>query len=143
MEGLLLKRVSNDAVIPEGVNDSPSRRQNGLKFCAGITMALPPRSLTIVPTGWEIRLPDFCFGRIRLYNPSLTLLHRELEEQYFGPLQIAVENTSDETAYVIEGHPLFLLTVLSCRPMQFTVIDDFLNPNVVPDSTVNVDEPQI
>lgn len=136
MEGLLLKRVSNEAVLPEGVNENPLRQQNGLQFCAGLTIGLPPRSLTIVPTGWDIRLPDFCYGRLRLLNPSLSLLHPRLEDEYFGPLQVAVENTSDETIYILQGQPLFILTVLSFRPINYTVVENFLFPNV-PDSTVN------
>lgn len=131
METLQLQKLSIRASNPIGINEHAEGKKNGLQFYSSVTLTIPAGCIAVIPTGWEIALPKMSYGKIRLVSGiHLSLMNDALPEEYCGSMEILLQNNSNRTLYIIEGQPLFILTILSFKPMPFYIVNGLVNKDI-------------
>ena len=92
----------------------------GLDLSAAVDVTIQPGTVVVVPTGFAVEIPDgmvgLLFPRSSLHKRGLKLANSVgvVDAGYRGPLDMALENTSNEAVAVARGQRLCQLVVMKC-----------------------------
>jgi len=98
----------------------------------------------IIPTGWDIRFPDSSFGECRpseyLTSRRIKLINTYTTDGFTGSFEVLLQNDSDDDVTILEGAPIFTLTVLQYMSVDLAIVTgsfDMPMYEELPDSTQN------
>ena len=129
MEGIKIKKLRNDAVIP--TKGSEYAAGYDLYACLDSSIWIPAHETVKIPTGLAMELPLFTFGAIFARNGLATKQGLRpancvgvCDSDYRGEYIVALHNDSDEPKLVIPGERIAQLVILPFVNINFLEVDE-------------------
>ena len=129
MEGIKIKKLRNDAVIP--TKGSEYAAGYDLYACLDSSIWIPAHETVKIPTGLAMELPLFTFGAIFARSGLATKQGLRpancvgvCDSDYRGEYIVALHNDSDEPKLVIPGERIAQLVILPFVNINFLEVDE-------------------
>ena len=121
---LLLQRLHDNAVVP--TKGTPG--SIGYDLHSVEDMIIPPKTKAMIPTGWAIRVPEGCYGRLAprsglSWKHSLDVWAGVLDRDYALEVKVILYNHSDSNYEVKAGDKVAQLILEQAKSAEVEIVD--------------------